>query len=79
MKSDKITNYNLIREIAVLGVRENETKEANLISWNGKPPVIDIRYWNAEHTVMSNGITFTQSELSALIKGVKAWTEENKK
>ena len=79
MKNDNKYSFEIIKEIAVIGTRENMNKEANIVSWNRQPPVIDIRYWNADHTEMSSGITLTQSELTAFMRGVKAWTEENRK
>lgn len=75
MKKDKFS-YNIVSEIATIGTRENMAKEVNFISWNGTPPVIDIRYWNSDHSEMSSGITLTQSELTALINGLKAWSKD---
>ena len=78
MKNDNI-RFEIIKPIAVLSTREDMTKEANFVSWNYEKPVIDVRYWNTDHTTMSNGITFNETEILTLFKGVKKWTEENKK
>lgn len=43
-------------------------KEINLIAWNGKPPVYDIRSWKTEENERKplKGITLTAKELKAL-------------
>jgi len=43
-------------------------KELNLISWNDREPVYDIRTWNEEHTRYGKGITITLKQLAALKK-----------
>jgi len=43
------------------------TKEINLVSWNGRPAVIDIREWNSDHTQMKHGITLNDSEADKAI------------
>ncbi len=41
-------------------------KELNLISWNDREPVYDIRTWNASHTIYGKGITMTPKQMEAL-------------
>lgn len=41
-------------------------KELNLISWNSREPVYDIRTWNEEHTKYGKGITITSKQMAAL-------------
>ncbi len=38
-------------------------KELNLVSWEGKPAVYDIRDWDAEHKHMSRGFRMTEDEV----------------
>lgn len=44
------------------------TKELNLISWDNREHVYDIRTWNADHTEYGKGATFTSSQMVALKK-----------
>ena len=41
-------------------------KEVNLISWNGRKPVYDIRTWSKNHMVMGKGVSFSESEWNYL-------------
>jgi len=59
--------YEIIEKVAVLS--EGNTgwkKELNLISWNGREPVYDIRDWSEDHQKMGKGMTFKLSELQVL-------------
>ena len=60
--------FEIKEEISVLSERNQKgwRKECNLVSWNGKEPVYDIRQWNEDHTEMSKGITLTYDELAIL-------------
>ena len=42
------------------------TKELNIISWNNREPVYDIRAWNYDHTEFGKGVTITQGEMKKL-------------
>lgn len=42
------------------------TKEVNLVSWNGRPPKVDIRDWDETHEHMTKGVTFHDKEAEAL-------------
>lgn len=43
--------YKIIKHLGNLSARNNGfTKEINLISWNNREPVYDIRTWNEAHT-----------------------------
>lgn len=50
-------------------------KEVNLISWNGRKPVYDIRTWSKNHVTMGKGISLTEKEWNFLkdmiIRGCK--------
>ena len=41
-------------------------KELNLISWNEREPVYDIRTWSPDHEKMGKGITISIEEAKAL-------------
>lgn len=44
------------------------TRELNLVSFNGKDPLYDIRDWNSDHTRMGKGIRLTRDEMDVLAK-----------
>ncbi len=59
--------FEIYKEIAKLSQPNNGwTKELNLISWNGREPVYDIRSWNEGHEKCGKGVTLTARELAAL-------------
>ena len=41
-------------------------KEVNLVSWNEKEPVYDIRVWQESHEKLGKGITLTEVEIKNL-------------
>ena len=43
-------------------------KEINLVSWNGRPPKLDIRSWQRDHKKCGKGIALTREEAEALHK-----------
>ena len=43
-------------------------KEVNLVSWNGRPPKLDIRNWQMDHAKCGKGITLTREEAGELVK-----------
>ena len=45
-------------------------KELNLVSYNGKEPVYDIRSWNEDHSKMSKGVTLTYDELAVMVADI---------
>ena len=47
-------------------------KEVNLVSWNEREPVYDIRVWQEGHENLGKGITLTEEE----IKNLKALLNE---
>lgn len=42
------------------------TKELNLVSWNGRKEVYDLRGWAEDHKKCSKGITLKREELLKL-------------
>lgn len=58
--------FSIERRIAVLSGEDGEVqKQVNLISWNGKEPVIDIRTWSSKGKPYK-GITLTVNEAAGL-------------
>ena len=43
-------------------------KEVNLVSWNGRPPKLDIRNWQKDHKKCGKGITLTREEAEQLVR-----------
>jgi hypothetical protein len=59
--------YDVVKEIGVLSETGNGwTKEINLISWNERNPVYDIRTWSEGKDRMGKGITLTLDEAKQL-------------
>ena len=57
----------LAEKLGVLGETGNGwTKELNLVSWNEREPVYDIRTWNENHDRMGKGITLSLDEIKSL-------------
>ena len=56
-------SFKMIEKLGVLDRHKTGwNREVNIISWNGKPPKIDIRDWDPEHVRMSRGITLHERE-----------------
>lgn len=63
--------YEIVEHIAVL--HEDSSgfrKEVNLISYNGKEPVVDIRNWTPNNK-MSRGVTLSKESFKKLIAETK--------
>ena len=59
--------YEITERIAVLSQSPNGwERQLNMVSWNDREPVSDIRTWNADHGRMGKGITLTRDELKTL-------------
>jgi hypothetical protein len=61
-------NYNITKKLGVLSQTESReyTKEVNLISYNGREPIVDIRRWDRKSDKMQKGITLNHEEVQAL-------------
>lgn len=68
-KNEETTNdfkYKLVKKIGVISVNSKGwTKEVNLISYNGKKSVVDIRLWSPNRK-MSKGITLNKEDIDRL-------------
>ena len=59
--------YTIYKHIGNLSQSNNGwTKELNMISWDDREPVYDIRTWNAEHTEYRSGVTITSGQMAVL-------------
>ncbi|HIX49859.1 MAG TPA: hypothetical protein H9851_01050 [Candidatus Borkfalkia faecavium] len=59
--------YEVVEKLGVLGeTGTGWTKELNLVSWNEREPVYDIRTWNSGHDRMGKGITLSPDEVKCL-------------
>ena len=67
---DTIT-FNIIKHLGVVSKRvdpngEERIKEVNLVSWNHKEPVIDIREWDEDHNIAGRGLMLNSAEAEKL-------------
>lgn len=61
----------LVEHIATLSTSMGGwTKELNRVSWNGKPPVYDLRSWSPDHDKCDKGITLNDGEMNILLAAV---------
>jgi len=58
--------WELVKNLGFISESSGWKKEVNIISWNDKPPKVDIRSWDAEHKRMSKGITLNKEEIKNL-------------
>lgn len=71
-------NYKIIKNIGVISTSPSGwNKEVNLISWNDREPVIDIRSFNPDHTKMGKGITIADEEVKTLISLLNKYMKNN--
>lgn len=57
----KLTMYKHIGRLCELNNRY--VKEFNLVSWNNREPVYDIRTWNINHTEWKEGVIITHNKM----------------
>lgn len=56
------------KKYGTMGTNKNGwTKEVCNVSWNQKPPKLDIREWSPDYRKMSRGITLTKQEAKRLL------------
>ena len=74
---EKNIECKITRKLAALSSNQNGWKlELNEVSWNGDPPKLDLRRWNADHTKCNKGITLTRQEAENLLAALKEELEE---
>ena len=61
----------IVKKIGIISVNtQGWTKEVNLVSYNGKKAVVDIRTWSPSKK-MGRGITIDKKDLNRLIELLK--------
>jgi hypothetical protein len=59
--------YEVVNTIGVVSEGKNGwNKELNLIKWNDREPVYDIRTWSPDHEKIGKGVTITAEEAKIL-------------
>lgn len=80
MSSSEIT-YEIVEEIAILPKdKEGKTKwglEVNLVSWNGKEPGIDIRWWSTNREKVGKGVNITKRDADLLYKALGKYLSDS--
>lgn len=69
MKDTKEFTYDVVEHLGNFGKQDNYTKEINLIAWNGRPPIYDVRGWHIGKDGIRyplKGISMTKADLIAL-------------
>ena len=68
-EDDKVT-FDRLENLMVFTTRKESgwTKEANIVSWNGGEPKLDIREWDPAHERMSKGVTIFESDAEKLTR-----------
>ena len=69
--------HDIKKKICVLKNFNSWNKELNVVSWEGRPPKLDIRRWSPDHDRCSSGITLTYDEAKTLAKALKKYLKEN--
>lgn len=65
--------FQIYAQIAALSDPNNGwTKELNLVSWNKREPVYDIRAWTEDHSRCGKGVTLTAGEMRRLKEAFQA-------
>ncbi len=60
--------FEIISHLGSLGTtRSGWKRELNVVSWNGRPPRLDIRDWNPDHTKMGRGVGLNGVETENMI------------
>lgn len=59
--------FDIVKSFGLISENKNGwVKEVNLVSWNEKEPVYDIRVWQEGHEKLGKGITLTEVEIKNL-------------
>lgn len=61
--------FKLIKHLRSFSENKGYRKELNIISWNGKPPVVDIRHWMPNGRA-GKGITLTPEEARMVAEAI---------
>ncbi len=59
--------FDIVKSFGLISENTNGwVKEVNLVSWNDREPVYDIRVWQEGHEKLGKGITLTEAEMKNL-------------
>ena len=58
--------FEIVKQFGLISEQGGWVKEVNLVSWNEREPVYDIRTWSENHEKLGKGITLTETELKNL-------------
>ena len=67
--STKEVSHKVIEHIGTISTKNNYSKEVNIISWNGRPPVYDIRIFKTDVDGLKyplKGLSFNKEDLITL-------------
>ena len=68
--------FEIVEHLGVLSTTAaGWTTELNMVSWNGRPPIFDIRKWSPDHGKCSKGLTFKDFELFKLAEIIEKYKE----
>ena len=63
MEENREFRFSIVRHIGVLAEgNKGWKKEVNLVSWNDRPPKLDLREWDENHVKMTRGVTLNAEE-----------------
>lgn len=67
MEENREFRFSIVRHVGVLAEgTKGWKKEVNWVSWNDRPPKLDIRDWDDKHLKMGKGVTLNSEELDLL-------------
>lgn len=72
------SNYNFMihKEIGIVSEKPSGwTMELNLVSFNGREAMYDLREWNDDHTALRRGVRLSESDLASLAKIIQMHLE----
>ena len=69
--AEKKFEYKIVKNYGAFGASGKWQKCLTLISWNGKPPVYDIRSWSEDMKVMGKGLSLSDSEMFDLMSMIE--------
>ena len=70
-------DYRIIRQLGILGEKDNITTELNIISYNNYKPKLDLRKWEkkGDTKLLQRGLTLTDEEAKKLYEALKEYLE----
>ena len=81
-KKNNEIKYEVLKVFGTLDSDSKMPKQLRLISWNGKPPIYDLRGWGTDdedNVTMTKGITMDGEELQSLFDLLTEMNEEDER